>query len=120
MLPADMADFYQIPPHKANYPPFQSQRYIKKNKKKVAILSIVSILCSQSIDSSDTKFFQYLPSLIHKSSLMTEIFHLCLQEDLYAVFETVSPLNIFLPDYGLFLKPQIIIERFVNCLKRSS
>ncbi len=35
-----------------------------KNKKKVSILSIVTTLCSKSIDSIDTKFFRYLSSLV--------------------------------------------------------
>ncbi len=63
MFPADTADFYQIFLHiKQIIRPSESQPYIffKKQKK----VSIVSILSSKSIDSIDTKFFQYLPSLM--------------------------------------------------------
>ncbi len=56
-----------FPPYKTNSPSFRMATLHKKNKKKISILSIVSILCSKSINSIDTKFFRYLPSLVSGS-----------------------------------------------------
>ncbi len=68
MFPVDMPDFYLIFFHikKLSALSNPNRNYVKKEK--VLILSIVLILCSKSINSIDTKFFRYLPSLIQTIS----------------------------------------------------
>ncbi len=67
MFPADTADFYQIVFHlKQIIRSSESQPYIKKQEKSS---DIVSLLCSKSIDSIDTKCFLILATTNSESEL---------------------------------------------------
>ncbi len=92
-VPADTVDFYQIFLHiKQIICPSESQPHIKKQEK------IVSIRCSKSIEIIDTKFFWYLPSLIHLPALCVVHLHVIsfvvIYVSLCCVYVTMSCLTM--------------------------